>query len=260
MSVTYELADGIATITLDSEDGRNRLDDGVTASVIAAVERASTEASGLVLASRATQFSVGGDLGMLPGFADEAATEAGRTRLRQRIRDNARLISLLLDFEGPTIAAVPGACVGAAVGWITACDLRIATPRALVKPSFLSIGLSSDFGTAALLSHTLGRSRALAMLVGGVAVSAEEGVRLGYFVEVTDGGLLDRARAWIAAASAAPWSARALRHNIDGLGGLDALLDAEADRFVEVIGRANEVPAFRELAASQGPTTAALQA
>lgn len=246
MSVRFDRDGDVGVITLESPDGLNRLDDDVTGTVLAAIERAA-EASALVLTARGRLFSAGGDLRMLPELADDAAA-AGVQRVAARIRENAKLIEALLDFEGPTIAAVSGACVGAAVGWISACDVRIATRNAKVKAGFLSLGLSSDFGTAGLLAEALGRSRALAMLVGGVPLSAEDGVRGGFFTEVVaDEDLLARAKELCREGAAAPWAVRALRRNVAEPPLRSAALEAEARRFAEVIARAEEVPAFRAL-------------
>ena len=58
-----------------------------------------------------------------------------------------------------TVAAVNGACAGAGLALALACDLRVASDRAVVNTAFLSAGLPGDFG-GDLVRDPHARSRA----------------------------------------------------------------------------------------------------
>jgi 2-(1,2-epoxy-1,2-dihydrophenyl)acetyl-CoA isomerase len=65
-----------------------------------------------------------------------------------------------------------------------ACDIIIASERAVLVPAFGRLGLVPEVGTSWLLTRRLGYHEALALYVGGRHIEAEEAARLGLVHEV----------------------------------------------------------------------------
>lgn len=70
------------------------------------------------------------------------------------------LILQLRNMGKPVIAAVNGACAGAAFGVALACDLRIAKTNAYFVVGFSGIALAPDSGVSLFLSKYIGLGRA----------------------------------------------------------------------------------------------------
>merc|ERR1719277_2092022 len=68
----------------------------------------------------------------------------------------------------PTIAVIHGACVGAGVDLITACDVRLCSADAFFSVKEVAVGLAADVGTLARLPKIVGNDS----LVRELALSA----------------------------------------------------------------------------------------
>ncbi|MDP2117006.1 MAG: enoyl-CoA hydratase-related protein, partial [Brevundimonas sp.] len=80
----------------------------------------------------------------------------------------------------PVIAAVQGACVGAGLDLVAACDLRLATASAYFRIEEINIGMMADVGSLQRLPRILpeGVVRELAYL--GTSLTADRAERLGF--------------------------------------------------------------------------------
>lgn len=113
--VTYELDDGIATITMD--DGkRNALSPAMFAELDAAFARARDDRAVVVLAGRDGVFSAGFDLGVLVGGGAEASG---------MIRTGFELAERLLGFPAPIVVACTGHALAMGVFLVLAGDYRV---------------------------------------------------------------------------------------------------------------------------------------
>ncbi|MFT4468539.1 enoyl-CoA hydratase/isomerase family protein [Arthrobacter sulfonylureivorans] len=238
MPVNLQIANGVAVLTLNAPDALNVLDDDMTADVIDALEQvaAATDVAAMVMTGAGRAFSVGGRLQMLTSLSEEADRPGGREALTVRMRRNARLVELVRAMPQLSIAAVNGACVGAALGWIGACDLRVAANSAKFNTAFLSLGLSSDFGTTRMLAECVGRARAADWLLRPRVIGAQEAYAAGLVGEVVEAGILiETALEWARAAVAFPGGVTAMKENLrDGLDlPLADALDRESERFVQ---------------------------
>ncbi|MGH6903384.1 MAG: enoyl-CoA hydratase family protein [Geminicoccaceae bacterium] len=82
----------------------------------------------------------------------------------------------------PVVAAIDGVCVGAGACLALASDLRLGTPEARTAFLFVRVGLAGcDMGACALLPRIIGQGRAAELLLTGRSMSAEEGLRFGFF-------------------------------------------------------------------------------
>ena len=70
------------------------------------------------------------------------------------------LILQIREMDKPVVAAINGACAGAAFGIALACDLRIAHTSAYFVVGFSGIALAPDSGVSLLLPKLIGLGRA----------------------------------------------------------------------------------------------------
>lgn len=199
-----ELADGVATITLNRPDKRNALSDVLTPALrqTLLVVEADPAVRCVVITGAGRAFCAGGDVSGMGSGAPAAPKPAVEDAVRTLQHRQETLTLRLWDLAKPTIAALPGAAAGAGMCIALACDLRIAARSAFITTGFGNVGLSGDYGGSWLLPQLIGVARAKSMYFTGRRVGADEGLALGLFDEVVDDDAL-RARAQSLAASIA---------------------------------------------------------
>lgn len=101
------------------------------------------------------------------------------------------------DLTKPVIAAVNGVAMGGGFEIALACDLIIASERAVFALPEPKVGLAALAGGLQRLSRQIGSKRALGMILTGRHVTADEGYRLGFVNEVVPHDeLMDRTLGW----------------------------------------------------------------
>lgn len=138
----------------------------------------------VVLAAEGPSFSGGLDLGYLAStFA--AATAEGQCPARQRLRFRHSIAAMQRAFSRleaapwPVLAAVHGACVGAGVDLVTACDLRYCTCDAVFCVKEVDVAITADLGTLQRLPAIVGHGVAAEMALTGRRVGGEEAAAVG---------------------------------------------------------------------------------
>jgi enoyl-CoA hydratase len=94
--------------------------------------------------------------------------------MRQTILDLQGAFNAIERAPFPVIAAVHGACVGAGVDLITACDLRIAAADAFFAIEEIHIGMAADVGTLQRLPKLIAPAVAAELAYTGRRFPAEE--------------------------------------------------------------------------------------
>jgi 2-(1,2-epoxy-1,2-dihydrophenyl)acetyl-CoA isomerase len=136
----------------------------------------------LVLTGEGRAFSAGQDL-----TEDLPRDAQGRVDLGPPLaRDYNPLILRLVNFSKVTIAALNGPAVGASMNIALACDVVVAARSAYLQEAFAKIALVPDAGGTWILPRLIGPKRALALMLTGDPVSAEEAERMGIVFKVFD--------------------------------------------------------------------------
>jgi enoyl-CoA hydratase len=219
--------EGVRVITLNDPDRRNALSPGLQAELGAAVDAVAADSGArvLVVAGNGPGFSAGADL---PAVFGELHREVAEIRAGLRTIYDSFLRVRRLDI--PTIAAVQGAAVGAGVNLAMSCDVRIAGPHARFGVTFTKLGLHPGGGCTHFLTQALGRQRAMALIMDGGVLDADEALRLGLVLDVVDDPLaraLETAGRW---AAIDPALSRDIKRaiGIAERGGFDETLDFES--------------------------------
>lgn len=193
--VTVDIADGVATLTLDNPGERNTLTAPMVAEIVAAMDRIESDESigALVVTGAPPAFCAGADLGNLA----EASAESLGTIYEGFLR--------IARSPLPTLAAVNGAAVGAGMNLALGCDVRIAGASARFDTRFLQIGIHPGGGHTWMLRRIAGPQAAMAAVVFGEVLDGADAERVGLVWRcVPDGDLLAEAQRLAARAAAAP--------------------------------------------------------
>ncbi|MFC4857754.1 enoyl-CoA hydratase-related protein [Actinophytocola glycyrrhizae] len=166
---------------LDDPDHRNAISPALQADLCAAVDAVAADdgARALVVTGTGTAFCAGADLAATFGEPGVPVHE-----LRDRLRATYDSFLRVRRLPIPTIAAVHGPAVGAGANLALCCDLRIAGPRARFGITFTRLGLHPGGGCTHFLVEALGPQRALAVLLDGATLDAEEARSAGLVLDV----------------------------------------------------------------------------
>ncbi len=181
-NLTIERDGGVATLFLDRPEKLNALNRALWHSIPQAVAALDTdpEVRVIVLAGRGKAFCAGIDLmdhapglggGSLSGT--EGSAVAKRRQLYDDIRAYQRTCSSFADTNKPVIAAVHGACIGAGMDLITACDIRLASAEATFSVRETRIAMVADVGSLQRLPRVVGDGHAREWIFTGADYSAQ---------------------------------------------------------------------------------------
>jgi 2-(1,2-epoxy-1,2-dihydrophenyl)acetyl-CoA isomerase len=173
--VLYDVADGVATITLNRPDVSNALDLGLCEGLLAAVQKASGDESVRVvlLLGNGKLFCGGGDVAAMAAADDRGA-------FLHELADTAHdAVRALAGLEKPVVAGVQGAAAGAGFALTLAADLVVAGESARFLTAYTAIGLTPDTGSSWLLPQVVGLKRALELVLTNRRLTAAEAVEWG---------------------------------------------------------------------------------
>lgn len=225
--IQLDIAERVATITLDRPDKLNAFDDAMAAAFMGALEGADKAGvRALVLRGEGKGFCAGRDLGdAKPGEEDGGAV----------LTDVFNPLFLrLARFPVPTFAAVHGAALGVGLGLALACDVVYAATDAKIGSPFARIGAVFDSGGHHHFVRRIGSHRTLELIYTGRLLSGEEAATWGLVnAAVPAEALVGTVRALAGKVAAGPTAAFQLSKEIvgrietEGLG-LEPVLDLEA--------------------------------
>lgn len=129
---------GVATIWMNRPDVHNAFNAQLIADLTAACRELDADDSvrAVVLAGRGKSFSAGADLNWMKaaGQASEAENFADAMKL-------AGMLRTLAEMRKPTIARVHGAALGGGMGLASACDICVASDKAVFATSEVKFGI-----------------------------------------------------------------------------------------------------------------------
>jgi enoyl-CoA hydratase len=193
--VLVDIADRVATITLNNPAERNTLTQPMVAEILAAMDVIETDegVGAIVVTGAAPAFCAGANLGNLQQSSEDSLGNIYEGFLR------------IARSPLPTLAAVNGAAVGAGMNLALGCDVRLAARRARFDTRFLQIGIHPGGGHTWMLRRIAGPQTAMAAVVFGEVMDGAEAERVGLVHRcVDDDALLDAAHEMAARAAAAP--------------------------------------------------------
>ena len=186
MDIGFEVADHVATITLDRPDAMNAFTPRMARELIDALDWCDgDDAVRCVILTGAGDraFCAGADLSAGGSTFDYAAYEEARDLPmidEETFSDLGGLVTMrLFAMHKPLIAAVNGAAAGVGASMAIACDIRIASDTARFGFVFTRRGIAPDAASSWFLPRIVGISTALRWMYSGRLIDAEEAARRG---------------------------------------------------------------------------------
>ena len=229
-SIRYQVAEAIATITIDRPAAKNALGPDEWQALRARIDEAGADEGVrvVVVTGAGDTFSAGGDLKTMP----ERLALPLDVR-KANLLAAAQLIPAMRALPKPVIAMIDGVAVGAGLSLALACDVRIAASRARLGAAFHRVGLTGDFGLLWLLPRVIGPTRAMDLLMRAEPIDAARAEAIGLVTRVVDAARLadetyDYARRLAAGPPVAQgFTKRGLHHALEV--DLGAMLEWEAE-------------------------------
>jgi enoyl-CoA hydratase len=188
-----DVADRIATITVNRPDKLNALNDATMAELGQAIEQVRTDRSvaGIVVTGAGRAFIAGADISEL-----KAKSAAEIYALARRGQEVFRRFE---TSPKPVIAAINGFALGGGCELAMACHVRIAAESAKFGQPEVKLGITPGYGGTQRLTRLVGRGRALQLLLTGEMIDANEAYRIGLVNRVVPTGeqAVEAARAMI---------------------------------------------------------------
>ncbi len=130
-----------------------------------------------VISGAGKHFCAGIDLSLLGDIQTSVADAdgaRGREKLRLLILDLQDTLTAIERCRKPVIAEIHGACVGAGIDLITACDMRYCSAEAFFSVKEIDVGMTADVGTLQRLPGLVGDGMARELAYTGRKASGEE--------------------------------------------------------------------------------------
>ena len=172
--INYDINQGIATITLNRPDKFNSFNRPMADAFNAALQEASSDENirCVIITGEGKAFCAGQDL--------QEAIDPNGPGLKKIIEEGYNpSIMRITEMPKPVIAAVNGVAAGAGANIALACDFVIAKQSASFIQAFSKIGLIPDSGGTYFLPRLIGYQRALAQMMLGDKISADEAMQMG---------------------------------------------------------------------------------
>jgi enoyl-CoA hydratase len=189
-ALLFDVADRIATITVNRPDKLNALNDNVIELLADAAARvqARHEIGGAIVTGAGRAFVAGADIREL-----QSKSPAEALNLSRRGQEVFRHLELL---EKPVVAAVNGVAFGGGCELAMACHVRIASDQAKFGQPEVKLGTIPGYGGTQRLPRLVGAGRALQLMLTGDSIDAAEAFRIGLVnAVVPPNDLLSTARA-----------------------------------------------------------------
>ena len=220
--IRYEIAEAVATITLNRPERLNAWTPQMGQEVREAMRRAATDDAVrvIVLTGAGRGFCAGADMSTLTrltrGGSTSTTVEADAFDPSSR-PDFQKRYSYFPAVPKPIIAAVNGPCAGLGLVLALYCDLRFAAPEAQFTTAFARRGLIAEHGISWTLPQLIGLSGAVDLLLSARRVGAEEAFRLRLVDRISaPGELINDVRAYASelAETVSPRSMRIIKRQL----------------------------------------------
>ena len=175
-SLRFEVADAVATITLDRPAALNALTVPMKAELLRALALVARDRDvrAVVLTGEGRAFCAGQDL------KERQAPDAAPLAVELRERYNP-IIRAMRALDQPIVGAINGVAAGAGASLAFACDIRLAAETASFVLAFGRIGLVPDSGATWFLPRLVGAAKAaeLALTTDPLSAARRGAVRPG---------------------------------------------------------------------------------
>jgi enoyl-CoA hydratase/carnithine racemase len=213
--VLYEVADHVATITLNAPDRMNTISGPMLEQLSETLLMADRDRSVrcIVLTGAGRAFCAGLDLAAQMGQKKALGVLDSGSEMGAEFDLRTAPPVVLHNLDTPTIAALNGGAAGYGLDLAFGCDIRIASRTAKLNPGFAKRGIVPESGGTWLLPRIVGYAKAAEICFTGRTLTADQALELGIVNSVADPDDLDAAVRAMAneIAANAPLAVRAIK-------------------------------------------------
>lgn len=178
-TLKYEIADQVATLTLNRPEKRNAISAQMIEDLVSALcEADACPARVVIITGAGNAFCAGMDLDGLRAIAGQSP--------QQHLEDSRRMANMfyrVYSFPKPLISAVNGAAIAGGCGIATLADFTLAVPEAKFGYTEVKIGFIPAL-VSVFLRRQVGEKTARDLLLSGRIIDAAEAHRLGLVTEI----------------------------------------------------------------------------
>ncbi|MFP3980060.1 MAG: enoyl-CoA hydratase/isomerase family protein [Desulfobacterales bacterium] len=173
-TILFEVADAIATITVNRPKSLNALNSQVVEEMLAAVDEISANDE-----IRAVIITGAGEKAFVAGADITELSRLNPVSAKYFASRGHKLMRALELLPIPVIAAVNGFALGGGLEMALSCDFIYAAENAKVGQPEINLGLIPGFGGTQRLTRQVGKNLAREMIYTGMMLSAEEAEKKG---------------------------------------------------------------------------------
>lgn len=183
--VLYEVADGLATVTLNRPAAMNALDTATKEALRDALREAGGDGAvrAVLLTGSGRAFCVGQDLKEHVALLEAGAPSGGR--LMDTVEQHYNpIVEAIATMPKPVVAGVNGVAAGAGAGFAFAADYRVVAEDASFNTAFTGVALTADSAMSWTLPRLIGPARAADLLLFPRSVGAAQALEWGIAQQV----------------------------------------------------------------------------
>jgi 2-(1,2-epoxy-1,2-dihydrophenyl)acetyl-CoA isomerase len=191
--IRLQVAEGIATVTLDDPASRNGLSLAMQLQLLDTLAQLAvrSDVGALLLTGAGPAFCAGANLAGMDQDSDGMTIGQRGADMLEQVANP--LVQALQGFPRPVVCAVNGAAAGAGMSIALAADIVLAARSAFFLAPFLPrLGILPDLGASWFLPRLAGRARTLGMMLLGERLPAEQACAWGLIWGCVDDALLQQ--------------------------------------------------------------------
>ena len=169
--VLYDVADGVATLTLNRPDRLNAWTPEMETRYFDLLDRADDDPEVRVIVV------TGAGRGFCAGM--DAAVLSERSRSTEPRAARVRPLGYPLQVRKLLVAAINGGCAGIGFQQALCCDVRFAASDAKIASAFTRRGIPPEFAASWLLARIVGAGHCADLMLSGRAITGAEAAAVG---------------------------------------------------------------------------------
>jgi methylglutaconyl-CoA hydratase len=234
-TLTIDIADRVATLTLNRPDVRNAFNETTISELAAAFEELGRheDVRAIVLAANGPAFCAGADLNWMKKMAgySHAENSADASQL-------AAMLRAIYLCPTPVVAKIQGDCYAGGMGLVAACDIAVAASGVSFCLSEVRLGLIPATISPYVIK-AMGENAARRYFLTAERFNAQEAHRIGFVHDVVAADTLDAhvdalVKALVTNSPNAVREAKVLVRDVAGRPVTDALVDDTAERIAHI--------------------------
>ena len=180
--VLYKLKDRVAIVQLNAPESRNAMTPEMGEALAAAIARGAKEAGAIALLGGEKAFSAGTNL--KSSRMDNISPNIDMGEKLEQLYNP--LLLKIRDLPIPLVSGISGAAAGVGCSIALMGDIIVAGKSGFFLQAFCHVGLVPDGGAAYILSRSVGRVRAMELMLLGERYPAERAYQDGLVTKVVE--------------------------------------------------------------------------